>query len=317
MPKDKDGKKKKKYLRAYQHFTGVPWAITEEKLKEIQAFIARKQLSFDDFGGDAAQQAEYGAMDAKARPAASVQGNVAVLNVFGVIAQRMDMMSQMSGGTSIENLTKAFRSAVADPAVKAIVLNIDSPGGSVFGVQELADEIFKARDSKHISAVANSMAASAAYWLGSAADEFTVTPSGQVGSIGVYTMHQDFSKMYEEIGVNTTFIQAGKYKTEGSSYAPLTDDARQAMQSDVDFYYGQFVDAVAKGRGVSSSVVKNSYGQGRVLTSKDAKAAGMVDRIDTLDGVLARLGVSSAAVAGAKSLHASTAERELALAMAE
>lgn len=308
MSKDKKAKKKE-CIRALQHFTGVPWAITEDKLREIQALIMRKSMDDAWFAGPFDNGSPF---EAKARPAASVQGGVQVLNVFGVVAQRMDMFSQMSGGTSTEKLTKDFRSAVNDPSIKAIVLNIDSPGGTVFGVQELADEIYSARANKHVVAVSNSMAASAAYWIGSAADEFVVTPSGQVGSIGVYTMHQDLSKLYEEMGINTTFIQAGKYKTEGNSLQPLSDEARASMQDDVNFYYDAFVGAVAKGRGVTSSVVKNTYGQGRMLNSRDAKAAGMVDRVDTLDGVLTRLGVNTnSSTTTMKSLHAETAGREL------
>lgn len=305
----KTDKKKKTYVHAMQHFTEVPWAITETKLKEIQHFIMRKQ-TMDD--GIMAEFAAKG-FEAKGRPSVNVAGDVAVLNVFGVIAQRMDMLSQISGGTSTEKLAKDFRAALDSPSVKAIVLNIDSPGGCVFGVQELAAEIMAARSKKHIVSVSNSMAASAAYWIASAADEFVVTPSGQVGSIGVYTMHEDWSQHLEAEGIKTTFIQAGKFKTEGSPYSPLTEEAQAAMQADVNFYYDEFVNAVAKGRGVSASIVKKDYGQGRMLNSKDAKAAGMVDRVDTLEGVLARLGVNMNASQAIKGMHAETADRELQL----
>jgi signal peptide peptidase SppA len=303
MSKDK----KKKYVRTFQHMSATPWAIEENKLREIQLFLARKMSvsALDD-----AAIIQSGLFEAKGKPSATTAGDIAVLNIFGVISQRMDMMTQISGGTSTEKFGKDLKAAVDNPSVKAIVLNVDSPGGNVFGVQELADEIFKARDKKHIVAISNSMCASAAYWLASQCDELVCTPGGCVGSIGVYTIHEDWSKAMEDAGVKSTIIQAGKYKTEGIDLIPLSEEAQAAMQADVDFYYGLFTEAVARGRGVSKSEVLKSYGQGRMLNSKDAKAAGMVDRVDTLDGVLSRLGVSNTAQV-ARAMHSETAEREL------
>jgi len=311
MPDTEKKKKKKEYIHAFTLCAEMPWAILHSKLVEIQGFIIRKMMAGDGFGGG-----HYDGIKAKDKPRTSQPGDVIVLPLFGTINKRMDMMTQISGGTSIEKFSKDFRDAVANPNIKAIVINIDSPGGGVFGVPELADEIFNARAQKHIVAIANDMAASAAYWIGSAADEFVMTPSGMVGSIGVYTIHEDWSKAMEEAGVTSTIIQAGKYKTEGSPLAPLSDDAKAAIQASVDFYYNSFISSVAKGRGTNVTAVKNNYGQGRVLNSDDAKAAGMVDRIDTLDGVLARLGVSqqnSKAVRSEVGRDRALAEKELEL----
>lgn len=293
----------KNYSHILQLVRTSPWAIMDAKLAEVYSFLLRKSGelgAFDDRGGDEAHQAELGVIDAKSRPAASVQGAVAVMPLFGVLAQRMDMMSEFSGGTSTENFGKKFQAAVNDPTIKAIVLNIDSPGGSVYGTQELGNIIFEARQKKHVVAIANSLAASAAYWIGSAADEFVVTPGGQVGSIGVITVHEDWSEAYAKAGVKPTIIQAGKFKSEGTYYKPLDEEALTAIQSDVDYYYNEFVTAVARNRGVNAKEVRNGFGQGRVVTSDEAKKLGMVDRIDTLDGVLARLGVSQQASSGAK-----------------
>jgi len=200
------------------------------------------------------------------------------------------MMSDFSGGTSIQKLTAAFRDAMADDAVGSIVFQIDSPGGSVYGVKELADEIYEARgQGKQIIAVADPMAASAAYHIASAADEIVVLHSGEVGSIGVLAAHVDYSEAEEKCGVKTTLISAGKFKVEGNPYEPLTDDARAAIQSDVDDYYELFVDAVARNRGVSAQDVITGYGEGRCLTAKNAVAAGLADRIDTFDNVISGL----------------------------
>jgi capsid assembly protease len=217
-------------------------------------------------------------------------GAIAVLPLHGTIAHRMGMMSDMSGGTSTEKFTQWFRAAMADPMVKSIVIDVDSPGGGVPGVQELGDEIFQARGTKPVVAVANAQAASAAYWLASQAQEFVVTPSGEVGSIGVFAMHRDVSKALEAEGVTTTMIAAGKYKVEGNPYQPLSEEARQSLQTKIGQYYSQFVNAVARGRGTSADNVTNNFGEGRMLMAKDALKAGMVDRVATLDRTLQRMG---------------------------
>jgi signal peptide peptidase SppA len=160
----------------------------------------------------------------------------------------------------------------------------------VFGVNELATQIRDARGSKPIIGVANSIAGSAAYLIGSAVDTLVVTPGGQVGSIGVYAEHQDISGAADQAGVKVTTISAGKFKTEGNEFEPLTDSARENMQEMVDSYYDQFVSAVAKGRGVSASVVRSKFGQGRMLMADDALTAGMVDRVASFDQVMGELG---------------------------
>jgi len=178
---------------------------------------------------------------------------------------------------------------IADDNVGAIVLEIDSPGGSVFGIQELWDTIFSARGEKKVVAVANSYAASAAYYIASAAEEVVVTPSGAVGSIGVLTAHADMSKKLAEEGIDVTLISAGKFKTEGNQFEPLSAEGRDAMQDMVDGYYSAFVNAVAKGRDVKAADVRGGFGEGRVVTAANAKSEGMVDRVETLDSTIARL----------------------------
>jgi signal peptide peptidase SppA len=182
-----------------------------------------------------------------------------------------------------------LRQAVADDAVSQILLDIDSPGGSVYGVSELGDAILSARAQKPVVAIANSLAASAAYWIGSQAGEFYVTSGGEVGSIGVWQAHQDYSKAMDEAGVKTTLISAGKFKVEGNPYAPLDEEAQGFMQSRVDDYYAAFTKAVAKGRGVPIIEVRDGMGQGRVLGADAALAQNMVDGIASFDQVLSKM----------------------------
>lgn len=211
------------------------------------------------------------------------QGVVQIIPVHGVIERRSSLFSELFGGTSVEGIRGALRAALADPEVRGIVLDIDSPGGAVAGVTELAEEIRAAREQKPIVAVADTTAASAAYWIGSQASRFLVTRSGQVGSIGVYGVHMDISRALEAEGVTATVISAGENKTAETEYAPLSDEGRAAIQARTNAYYAQFTGDVAKGRGVSVATVEDAYGKGSVLLAEDALAAGMVDGIGGID----------------------------------
>jgi ClpP class serine protease len=155
-------------------------------------------------------------------------------------------------------------------------------------------------------AVANHLMASAAYWIGSAAEEVVVTPSGDVGSVGVFAMHEDWSGALEKEGINISLISAGKYKVEGNPYQPLGEEARAAIQASVDEVYDVFTNAVARNRGVNPAAVRTGFGEGRVVGAQEALKLGMVDRIDTLEGTINRLlgksvpAASMAAVADAE-----------------
>jgi signal peptide peptidase SppA len=297
---------KYQYIRA--EFYGQPWAILPEKLHQMTAL-----LKFAAEGGKLTEEDVRERISAGPRVTAKTPGNVALIPVYGVISHRMNMMSNISGGTSTEKLTSSFRAALNDPAVKAIVFDIDSPGGGIDGVPELADEIYAARGQKKTVAVANTMAASAAYWVGCSADEFYVAPSGGVGSIGVWGAHEDISQANEKEGIKITLISAGPFKVEGNPYEPLSAEARAAMQADVDSYYQMFTKAVAKGRGVSQAKVLEGYGQGRMVMAALAAKQGMVDGVATLDQTLARFGVSTSTQRMSAAVANDLRERELAL----
>lgn len=279
-----------KYAHIINAFVNTPWAIVPEKLYEMTAFLELQAAGFKL--SDEQIKSQYQA-------ASNVQnrnvGSIAVINIHGVVSQRLNLLSAMSGGTSTELIAKEINNAVHDDTVGSIVLNIDSPGGSVYGVEELSDVIYQARSEKQITAVANSLSASAAYWIGSAATEFVVTPGGDVGSIGVITAHGDWSAYVNEpIAGNAglpkvTYISAGKYKAEGNPYEPLTDEAHAAIQSRVDEYYDSFVSAVARNRGVSVAVVASGFGEGRVVGAEEAVSLGMADRVGTLESVLSQV----------------------------
>lgn len=263
-----------------------PWALLPSKYAEVANFI-----SFKVEGGEYSKEAIQAIVEA-AGPTrqASRSGAVAVLPLSGVMSQKIGLMGALSGGTGTEAFGKMFKEAVADPAIGGIVIDIDSPGGSVFGVQELAQTIFNARGTKPIVAMINSMGASAAYWVAAQADEIIITPGGQAGSIGVFTAHNDVSAMLEAEGQNITLINAGKKKVDGNPFGPLSEEAEADLQASVDAYYTSFVNAVAKGRGVTANAVRNGFGEGGVLGAEASKQSGLVDRIGTLDIAIAKAG---------------------------
>jgi len=261
----------------------IPWAILPSTLRQI---VDAVQAGIVIQGG--------AINDDTARSAPARISSVSVIPVHGAIEHRSDWMMEMFGtGTSVEALREALRAELNDPAVKAIVLDVDSPGGSVAGITELAAEIRAARGgTKPIVAVANTMAASAAYWLAASCDEMVATPSAQVGAIGIYAVHEDVSRMLDSLGVTMTIVSAGPHKVDGNEFEPLSDEARADIQKRVDSTYDQFIEDVAAGRRVPVASVREDFGGGRVLTAKEALKAGMVDRIGTLSATVQRLGRS-------------------------
>ncbi len=274
-------------------FLATPWALMPERLNAMAAVLGRWSQNVAASNGVLATVAADRAVRDARRQAMAAQsaGGIAVLPLYGVVTQRGNMVEDVSGPGSVstQQFAAALRPLLADDTVGQILIDIDSPGGSVYGVAELADEIQSARAHKPVVAIANSLAASAAYWIGCSASEFYVTPGGEVGSIGVWQAHQDYSKAMDEAGVKTTLISAGKYKVEGNPYAPLDGEAQTFMQSRVDDYYAAFTKSVARGRGVPIAQVREGMGQGRVLGADQALAQNMVDGVATFDEVIKKM----------------------------
>jgi len=266
-------------IELMREIVAQPWAIEPSALQAIYMAARSDEPTLD------------AAMLRGRKPVSG--GAVAVIPIRGVIRQRRSAFEDMFGmsfGTTTEDLMQACQQAMADESVKAVVFDIDSPGGTTAGVAELADAMFKMRGQKPMVAVANAMCASAAYHLASQCDEIVGTPSSLTGSIGVFAVHEDMSRMIDAMGVTVTMIAAGKYKTETNPFEPLSEDAKAAIQRMVDEHYSLFVGAVARGRGVTAAEVRAGFGQGRALSAKDAKAAGLIDRIGTLRETVQRMG---------------------------
>jgi len=299
-------------------FLSTPWALMPERLNAVSAVMARwsshAPASNEVLAGIDVDKVTR---EARRQTATSVSGGgIAVLPLYGVITQRGNMIEDVSGPGSVstQKFASALRQALADESVSQILIDIDSPGGSVYGVAELADEIVAARAQKPIIAIANSLAASAAYWIGCSASEFYVTPGGEVGSIGVWQAHFDYSQALAAEGVTPTLISAGTYKVEGNPYAPLDPEAQAFMQSRVDDYFLAFSKAVAKGRGVPIAQVRNGMGQGRVLGADGALEQKMVDGVVTLDEAIRKMQLQARAQAKTKASRIGLAAQRLTLA---
>lgn len=282
------GTERLKYHRILQSVAMTPWAMEHAywlKVVDVLEFqAAGLKLTAEEI------RAHTG-IRAADRPRSQQQKSVAVIGLRGVIEHRAEQIDDVSGpgGTSVEGFRKRFRQAMSIPEVGAIVLDVDSPGGSVDGVPELAAEIREARgQGKPILASINTLGASAAYFIASAADQVSITSSGQVGSIGVFAAHEDIAARLEADGRKVTLVHAGKYKVEGNPFEPLSDEARDHLQARVDAYYSMFVDAVAEGRDVERKAVTGGMGEGRVLGPKEAMKEKMVDRIETLEQTIQR-----------------------------
>lgn len=264
-----------------------PWAVDAHSAtwRELQRLASGVEIDIDATAFAARARA---ATSFRERMGAQRVGAVDVIPVHSLITQRYTWLTWLMDGTSLEWLGEAIRESVDDTEVSAVVLDVDSPGGSVEGLIEFSAALRAMAAQKPIAAVVNPTDASAAYWISSQATELAITPSGMVGSVGVYAMHVDESRFLDAEGITVTLVYAGPYKVEGNPYEPLTEEARNTLQAEVDHYYRAFTSDVAKGRGTQVSTVVDAFGGGRMVVPAEAQAAGMVDRIDTLANVVKR-----------------------------
>jgi signal peptide peptidase SppA len=268
------------------YIANTPWAIDESKMWEMLAV-----LSFRQQGGRFSAE-EIQARIGSPRPSTPSSGALAVIPLRGVIAHRMSTMQASSGGMSAESFRADVLQATADPSIGTILIDCDSPGGSIPGVPEAADAVFAARATKRVVAVANDTCASAAYWIASQAHEIVAIPSAMdmsIGSIGVFAVHLDMSEKLVKDGAKVTIIRAGVNKNDMSSLEPLSPEAHARLTAGAAAAKGQFLAAVARGRGLTPTQVETQYGDGLVFSAPDALKAGLIDAIGTMDETIARL----------------------------
>ena len=209
---------------------------------------------------------------------------IAVIPVHGTLVKRTAGLDAASGLTSYTEIAAMLDSALADPQVAGILLDIDSPGGEASGSFELARRVREASAVKPVWAVANDSAYSAAYAIGSAANRLIVSETGGVGSIGVIALHIDQSVKDANEGYRYTAVTAGTHKNDFSPHQPLTDEAKAELQAEVDRLYGLFVDHVASMRTLSSDDVRST--EAGLYFGANAIAAGLADAVGTFESAL-------------------------------
>ena len=252
------------------------WAIRKAALKALASQISSaggvKEAAFG-FGRDQ-ERKPYGIVD-----------GIAVIPIAGPLLKEFHYPPFATSYVAVRKLVQA---ALEDNEVRAILLDIDSPGGTVAGCQDLADFLYAARDKKPLFAWTDGMAASAAFWLGTAAGHFAASPSAEVGSVGVVWVHADYTKMDEKMGVTFTVLRAGEFKALGNQYEPLDEKARQVHQDTLDGMYALFAGDVARNRGVDE-VKLREWGEGRVFLAGEALKLGLVDAVGSREELLARI----------------------------
>ncbi|OLV20213.1 S49 family peptidase [Deinococcus marmoris] len=212
---------------------------------------------------------------------------VAVLALYGTILPRGNMMVELCGAASPHSFAEDVQRAANDPNVTSIILDIDSGGGAVSGIDVAAEAVRRASQIKPTTAVCNTTACSAAYWIAAQAREVVITPAGEMGSIGVIGTHVDESKLMDEAGLVVTYVRSTPGKALGQPTEAMSGDILTDWQSQVDRIHALFIADVALGRKRSEAEVAERWATGAVWFGQEAVTAGLADRVGTLSSVVA------------------------------
>lgn len=225
----------------------------------------------------------------------TVPDRVAVINIEGTIvcgADSKENFFQQANGVTSGTIMKQIREAAADDSVKALVLRIDSGGGSATAAEEVGRELlrFKEQTQKPIVATMGNTGASAAYWIAAcASDKIYANATTLTGSIGVYMPYMNTEELFKKIGITSDKIKSGPYKDIMSNDRPMTTEEKQILQNIVDEIYDQFVYTVSAGRRMETSKVR-AIADGRIYTGRQAKNIGLVDELGDYYDALAAAG---------------------------
>ena len=276
---------------------GRLWAGTEESLQSLLTAAAaqEKQAFFDDEDDEE-----------DASPSRLVQrvGDVGVLHVQGSLVNRDSWLNALFGLTSYNEIRKGLVELATDDSVKTILMSLDTPGGAVSGLSDVSDLVAGIdANVKPVLAHTSGMMASAGYHIGSSARHVSAGKMADVGSIGVLQVHREATKLEERMGITTTVVRAGEFKALGNPYEPLSEKAKQEIQTSCDYSYSLFVEHVAEHRGVSPEQVKMQMAEGRVFTGEQARAVNLIDEVCTFDEALQyAAGIAREGVAKTESL---------------
>lgn len=267
-------------LRIAELVFNQPLMITESKLNVI-LHVLGPRMNLNITNMPAAEAAAF-SDDQRRRAGYRVENGVATIGIYGPLMHRVLASEFPSGGpTTYNEIRTSFDTALSDDGVEEIKLDIDSCGGVVPGVFDLAEHIFQSRGSKLITAVVNEQAYSAAYLLACAAEKVIVPRTGGVGSIGVILTHVDLSRAEDAAGLTVTHITAGARKADGTPHQPLSTEAMGIFQNNVNTTYSLFCETVARYRNMDVQTVRDT--EAGFYIGKKAVAAGLADEVMAAD----------------------------------
>ena len=275
---------------------GVPLLIQPQKLSVILQAIGPRlglrqaEIEIEGLGAPVVarmpvdEEDDPDEMARSQKPYLVTPEGIAVIGVSGTLVKKASWLDAASGLQSYESIRADFQDAVRDPRIQGILLDVDSPGGEVGGLFDLADEIYNARAEKPCMAIADDDAFSAAYAIASSAQRLFVTRTGGVGSVGVIALHLDQSGFDEKAGRKYTAIYAGARKNDFNPHEALSSSAKDELQAEIDRLYDMFVGTVARNREMKPALVRNT--EAGLCYAEKAISAGFADQVGTIDDAL-------------------------------
>lgn len=272
-------------MRVTDFARGAAWAIVPERFDEIERRFHATEITEEMV----VRAEKEGALILRLGDAENdsplyslTDDGVAIVSINGPLVKD-PFLAWWFGGTTFQQIRAAVSRAMDDSRVAGIILDVDSPGGTVSGTEETAEAVFGVRGGgKPVAAFTSGMMASAAYWIGSAAERVFVSKTAEAGSIGVLMIHREYAELEKRIGIKTTYLKAGKYKAIGNPSEPLSEDARAIFQGQLDQIYSMFVGSVALFRDVEDERVRADMADGRIFIGERAVAAGLADQVGNL-----------------------------------
>lgn len=262
------------------------WGITEPALQTIVSIAERDRVELNAIlTGE--QKIDTEALSVRVgeplegTSRASIRNGSAIIPVVGPIFPRANIMTQVSGATSVNALAADFSSAMKNPNVKKIIFDIDSPGGEITGISEMANLIYNSRGKKPITAYVDGKAASAAYWLASAADEIIISETAMLGSIGVVAALRDTRRADEASGVKKIEFVSSVSPNKRVNFE--SEESLKKIQTVVDNLGGVMVQSIARNRGTDAETVLADFGKGGLFVGALAVGQGLADEIGTLE----------------------------------
>ncbi|MBU3069244.1 S49 family peptidase [Aestuariicella sp. G3-2] len=258
-------------MKFWNHAAGEPWAITETALNNILTIASRQNESIEAVSAKLGRELDNTYVT-------EVRDGVAVIPVVGPLFRYANLFTAISGASSYEVMAKDFNSALENPDVHSVVLDIDSPGGEVNGCAEFANMIYESRGTKPIIAYASGDAASGAYWIASACDQIIASETSLLGSIGVVAVYRDSN--------DQNVLEIVSSQSPYKRLDPNSDDGKSRLQSRIDDLASVFIDSIAKHRGVDPPTVLKEFGGGDVFVGKNAIRSGLADDVGSLENII-------------------------------